>query len=402
MFHLTISLRALVFVFLFGMVLFTSSDVARGAPSQTDLNVDGNIVFSAAGEGTRDIRTGDNDGGLRIYSGTALVNPPQGAALQFFGNDRAVFNGQVFIDSGAHNNAAIIFRTAASGGIAERMRVTANGNVGIGTASPSALLHAIATTGTAIKGVATATTGASAGVIGSIATTDGFSAGVIAEAPETASGRVFIARTVGTFTQERFVVERDGDVLADGTFSANGLDYADMLPILGTRAAYGPGDLVSVGPNGRVVKAARPDATALIGVYSTKPSLVGDPYALREREEEEPDDRVPVALVGVVPTKVSMENGPIHHGDRLTASSTPGVGMKATDAVATVGVAMEDADEDGMIQVFVSRGENAAPVVAELQTQLREKDARIATLETRLAAIEQRLNGGPLPLVATR
>jgi hypothetical protein len=118
MLNLSISLRALVFVLLLAVVTLTGSDVARGAPSAADTPVEGNLVFGAAGEGARDIRTGDNDGGLRFYSGTALTNPPQGAAIQFFGNDRGTFNGQAYIDSGAHANAAIIFRTAASGAVA--------------------------------------------------------------------------------------------------------------------------------------------------------------------------------------------------------------------------------------------------------------------------------------------
>jgi hypothetical protein len=38
---------------------------------------------------------------------------------------------------------------------------------------------------------------------------------------------------------------------------------------------------------------------------------------------------VPVAMLGVVPTKVTAENGAIEAGDLLTASSTPGYAMKA-------------------------------------------------------------------------
>src|SRR4051812_4572616 len=113
MLQLTVSLRAIVFVLLLGAITFTGSDVARGAPSVADLNQDGNIIFSGPGvDGARDIRTTNNDGGLRFYNGNGpLTNPPDGAAIQFFGNDRGTFNGQAFIDSGAHANAAIIFRT---------------------------------------------------------------------------------------------------------------------------------------------------------------------------------------------------------------------------------------------------------------------------------------------------
>jgi hypothetical protein len=112
--------------------------VARGAPSFSDLMQDGNIIFSGPGmDGARDIRTSDNDGGLRFYNGTSLDVFPQGAAIQFFGNDRAFFNGQAFIDSGAHDNAAVIFRTApTASSITEHMRVTSRGNVGIGTTIP--------------------------------------------------------------------------------------------------------------------------------------------------------------------------------------------------------------------------------------------------------------------------
>ncbi len=41
-------------------------------------------------------------------------------------------------------------------------------------------------------------------------------------------------------------------------------------------------------------------------------------------------DDLPVAIVGIVPTKVSAENGTIAVGDLLTTSATPGYAMKAT------------------------------------------------------------------------
>lgn len=74
---------------------------------------------------------------------------------------------------------------------------------------------------------------------------------------------------------------------------------------------------------------------------------------------------MPVALVGVVPTKVTAENGVIRPGDLLTTSSTPGFAMKASpvvvDGVATyrtgtiVGKALETLGHgSGVINVLVT------------------------------------------------
>jgi hypothetical protein len=62
-------------------------------------------------------------------------------------------------------------------------------------------------------------------------------------------------------------------------------------------------------------------------------------------------------MVGVVPVKASAENGPIHPGDLLAASSIPGHAMKAdpNPAVGTViGKALEGLDEGtGVIRMLV-------------------------------------------------
>jgi hypothetical protein len=56
---------------------------------------------------------------------------------------------------------------------------------------------------------------------------------------------------------------------------------------------------------------------------------------------------VRVAVLGRVPVIVSLENGPIHQGDRIAASSVMGVGMKATRPGSVVGVAMQSFDATG-------------------------------------------------------
>jgi hypothetical protein len=75
---------------------------------------------------------------------------------------------------------------------------------------------------------------------------------------------------------------------------------------------------------------------SVVGVISTEPGLY-----LKDWEKNKSNGR-PVALVGRVPVKVTLENGPIERGDYLVASSTPGYAMKATKGGMIVGRAMED------------------------------------------------------------
>ena len=105
--------------------------------------MDSNLSFTNPGTPNyaRDIHLADNLGGLRFYGASSLKNPADGAAIQFFGNGHTQFPGQAFIDAGSHNSAAIIFRTGLTGQVVtERLRVAANGNVGINQPSPAAKL----------------------------------------------------------------------------------------------------------------------------------------------------------------------------------------------------------------------------------------------------------------------
>jgi hypothetical protein len=114
-----------------------------GTAHAQNASVNGNLVFTNGSTGyLRDIAMSDSAGGLRFYGTSQLTDSPQGAAIQFFGNNRSDFPGQAYIDSGAHDLAAIIFRTAGTNGnISERLRINAVGNVGIGTNNPTQRLE---------------------------------------------------------------------------------------------------------------------------------------------------------------------------------------------------------------------------------------------------------------------
>lgn len=117
---------------------------------------------------------------------------------------------------------------------------------------------------------------------------------------------------------------------------------ADLAEIYGTMdSSIEPGDVVALDTtmHAGVKKSSGPYDPLAIGVISTRPNLV------MGGNEDPGSTSVIVALAGRVPIKVSKENGPIAAGDLLTASSTPGVAMKATKAGQIIGQAMSWFDD---------------------------------------------------------
>jgi hypothetical protein len=149
----------------------------------------------------------------------------------------------------------------------------------------------------------------------------------------------------------------------DGTIQATaftgvlcGGDYAESVDVTGDRKSYAAGDVLVIDPNnsGKFLKSAEPYLTAVLGIYSTKPGAVG-----RRQLTPKSSDEVPMAMIGIVPTKVSAENGAIKPGDLLVTSSTPGYAMLGTDRSrlvgAIIGKAMGRLDSGkGVIEVGVT------------------------------------------------
>jgi len=135
-----------------------------------------------------------------------------------------------------------------------------------------------------------------------------------------------------------------------------GADYAEAVDVAGSKKAYEPGDVLVItdGTDGDVRKSVEAYATTVAGIYATKPGVIGHRDALPKDGEE-----VPMAMVGIVPTKVTSENGPIHRGDLLVSSTKAGYAMKGTDRNrmlgAVIGKAMGSLDSGtGVIEVLVT------------------------------------------------
>jgi hypothetical protein len=180
----------------------------------------------------------------------------------------------------------------------------------------------------------------------------------------TASGDLFIGE-VGSSASFRVArIDGNGRGYFNGGTQGSGADYADSMPTTDEAARLEPGDVLVIDPqHGYAVRQSRAANSRLVaGVYSTQPSFLGTG---KHGLDDSLAGEVPVALVGIVPTKVSAENGPIHIGDLLVTASLPGHAMKARPRVvkgvviyptgAILGKALEPLQRGtGVIKVLVT------------------------------------------------
>lgn len=160
----------------------------------------------------------------------------------------------------------------------------------------------------------------------------------------------------GTYFGTRyFRIDRTGKGFFNGGTQSSGADFAEQLAVRGESRDLGPGDVlvISAAEDRAVERSATPFSTAVIGVYSTRPGvLAGAP------DNGEPLAGVPVAITGIVPCKVTAENGAIRRGDLLVTAPTPGHAMRAGLAPppgSVLGKAMQPLEAGkGVIEILVS------------------------------------------------
>ena len=173
--------------------------------------------------------------------------------------------------------------------------------------------------------------------------------------PLEVNGNIKVDGTPGT----NGVIFPDGSTQTTAFIPANcGADFAESVGVGGDRNNYEPGDVLVIDPDapGKFLKASQAYSTMVAGIYSTKPGFVG---RMQPASNPASANEVPMAMVGRVPTKVTAENGQIHVGDLLVASSRLGYAMKGTDhgrmLGAVIGKALGSLDSGtGTILVLVT------------------------------------------------
>jgi len=129
----------------------------------------------------------------------------------------------------------------------------------------------------------------------------------------------------------------------DGT-QTGGADIAEAFDITGNITAYEPGDIlvISLTKDRTVEKSSGAYSNLIAGVYATKPGVL-----LTEAHiDADISGKVPMGVIGVVPTKVCLEGGAIKRGDMLVTSSQTGVAMKADLKKVGVGQVLGKALQD--------------------------------------------------------
>jgi hypothetical protein len=221
--------------------------------------------------------------------------------------------------------------------------------------------------GAGVFGATQSTTGFSSGILGIAIGSTGLGAGVLGatHSPQgtggifrnEAGGNILLGVN-GVEDVNVFRVDGHGTVYANGGFRPFGADFAESVAVKGGTENYTPGDLLVIDASGerRLSLSQTPYSTLVAGIYSTRPGVVASTHRL---DEALPKNEVPLAVVGIVPCKVTAENGPVVAGNLLVTSSTPGYAMKGTDLSrmlgAVVGKALEPLQNGtGVIQVLVT------------------------------------------------
>lgn len=171
------------------------------------------------------------------------------------------------------------------------------------------------------------------------------------------SGDVAVFQTDGTNCAR---IALDGTGYFNGGTVSSGADFAESVAVDAPAKDFEPGDVVAIDPaSPRRFSLCRTANSALVaGVVSTRPAVVGTVHDMATVGRAALEDEVRVGIVGIVPTKVCDEGGPIRIGDPLVSSSRAGHAMRAPVHPAPgtiIGKALGSLDEGtGKVEVLLT------------------------------------------------
>lgn len=122
-------------------------------------------------------------------------------------------------------------------------------------------------------------------------------------------------------------IDKDGKAYFNGGTQNSGADIAEAFEVEDDVTQYEPGDVlvISIDSDRKVVKSTTAYSPLVAGVYATKPGVL----LTEENMDSDLSGHIPMGVMGVIPTKVCNEGGPIKRGDLLVSSSILGYAMKA-------------------------------------------------------------------------
>ncbi|KFC18863.1 hypothetical protein [Chryseobacterium sp. FH1] len=141
----------------------------------------------------------------------------------------------------------------------------------------------------------------------------------------------------------------------NGGTQSSGADVAEAFNVEGNTADYEPGDILVISTNTdrTIEKSSSPYSALVAGVYATKPGVL----LTEEHIDSELIGKVPMGVIGVIPTKVCLEGGNIKRGDLLVTSSQYGVAMKGdlkkVQIGQVLGKALQDYNKEGIGKIKV-------------------------------------------------
>lgn len=153
-------------------------------------------------------------------------------------------------------------------------------------------------------------------------------------------------------------IDREGRGWFSGGTKNKGADVAEAFEVEGGLVNYQPGDVLVISDESdrKVEKSTGAYSTRVIGVYATAPGVLLSERGLND------EVTIPVGVVGVIPTRVSAENGTIRRGDLLVSAAREGHAMRGTQRDRMLGAIIGKA-----LAEFKGPGTGVIPVLVNVK-----------------------------------